>query len=65
MIFDHGADSITAMLVGFQIIKVIQYYRMGVIFYYMAYIIMIPNFLAIWTQYGTGHFDFQCINPID
>jgi len=33
--------------------------------YFIAIIAMIPNFLAIWTQYGTGQFKLQIINPID
>jgi hypothetical protein len=26
---------------------------------------LIPNFIVIWTQYGTGAFHFDEINPID
>lgn len=65
MLFDHGADAISAMLIAFQIFKAIQYYHMQYVFYFLALIIMIPNLLGIWTQYGTGHFTLQIINPID
>lgn len=63
--FDHGCDAISSMLVGIQFIRLIQADSVEIAFYALVFLIMIPNFLVIWTQYGIGAFHFDVINPID
>ncbi len=65
MLFDHGCDAISSMLVGLQFIRLIQADDIEITFYAIVFLIMIPNFLVIWTQYGIGAFHFDEINPID
>lgn len=65
MLFDHGCDAISSMLVGLQFLKLLQCQDIESSFYLLVLIILIPNFLVIWCQYGTGSFHFDEINPID
>lgn len=65
MLFDHGCDAISSMLVGLQFIRLIQADNLEITFYALVLLIMVPNFLIIWTQYGIGSFHFDVINPID
>ena len=65
MLFDHGCDAISSMLVGLQFIRIIQAQDIETSFYAMVVIVMIPNFVVIWTQYGIGTFHLDAINPID
>lgn len=65
MLFDHGCDAISSMLVGLQFLKIIQAQDIELSFYAIVGLIMIPNFIMIWTQYGIGAFHFDAINPID
>ncbi len=54
MLFDHGADALSGMIVGVQILKVIQAQNAEWGLYAIVFIIMIPNFLGLWTQYSVG-----------
>ena len=65
MLFDHGCDAISSMLVGLQFVRLIQADSLETTFYALVFLIMIPNFLIIWTQYCIGAFHFDVINPID
>ena len=65
MLFDHGADAITAVLFGFQISVVfgVQSYNFNI--FLMVYVVLYPNFAGLWNQYSIGHFKLDRINPID
>ena len=65
MLFDHGCDAISSMLVGIQFIRLLQADDIEIAFYALVFLIMIPNFVVIWTQYGIGSFHLDAINPID
>lgn len=65
MLFDHGCDAISTTLVGIQFVKLIQCQDVEMTFYFLVIILFIPNFLIIWTQYATGAFHFDEINPVD
>jgi hypothetical protein len=65
MLFDHGCDAISSMLVGIQVMRIMQIDDSEISFYAVFFIIMIPNFVLIWTQYGIGAFHLDVINPID
>lgn len=65
MLFDHGCDAISSMLVGVQVIRMMQADDSEIAFYAVFSIIMIPNFVLIWTQYGIGAFHLDVVNPID
>jgi hypothetical protein len=65
MLFDHGADALTSILFGIQIIKVIRVEDPEFAVYGLAFIVMIPNFIALWVQYSVGEFILDRINPID
>lgn len=65
MLFDHGCDAITSMLVGIQFLRLIQVQHVEGGFYAIIALIMVPNFILIWVQYGIGAFHLDVVNPID
>ena len=65
MLFDHGCDAISSMLVGIQFVRLLQAQDVELTFYAVIVLIMVPNFVVIWTQYGIGSFHLDEINPID
>lgn len=65
MLFDHGCDAISSMLVGLQFLKLLQCQDIETSMYLLVLVVLIPNFLVIWCQYGTGGFHLDEINPID
>ena len=65
MLFDHGADSITAVLFGIQILTIFHIYHEDFALFNIIFMVLIPNFVALWNQYSTGFFDLDRINPID
>lgn len=65
MLFDHGADALTGLLFALQICSIIQMRDGEHCIYYIAIIIMVPNFAGLWMQYSVGEFKLDRINPID
>jgi phosphatidylglycerophosphate synthase len=65
MLFDHGADAITAVLFGIQLLCVfgVQSYDLSI--FLACYFVFYPNFAGLWNQYSIGHFNLDRINPID
>lgn len=64
MLFDHGADAVSAFLIGGQVIKILDLtysFRILTIFIF----IMIVYFCAMWSQYTVGYFKLGRINPVD
>lgn len=53
------------MLVGIQFLRMVQVQDIEIGFYAVVALIMLPNFMMIWTQYGIGAFHLDAINPID
>jgi hypothetical protein len=65
MLFDHGADAITAVLFGIQIAAVFGVQNRDHCILMMVYFVLYPNFVGLWNQYSIGHFKLDRINPID
>lgn len=65
MLFDHGADAITAVLFGFQIFVVFGIRSENLFIFLIVYFVLYPNFAGLWNQYSIGHFKLERINPID
>lgn len=65
MLFDHGADAITAVLFGFQIIILFGIQSHDIAILMIVYFVLYPNFAGLWNQYSIGHFKLDRINPID
>ena len=65
MLFDHGADAITAVFFGLQIAAIFGVYNKDLCTFLMFYFVLYPNFVCLWNQYSIGHFNLDRINPID
>ena len=65
MLFDHGADAITGVLVGFQISIIFGIQDHDLNMFLLVYFVLYPNFAGLWNQYSIGHFKLDRINPID
>lgn len=65
MLFDHGADAITAVLFGFQLIVLFGIQSHDMCIFLIVYFVLYPNFAGLWNQYSIGHFKLDRINPID
>ena len=65
MLFDHGADAITAVLFGIQLIVLFGITSENTSMLLLVYFVLYPNFAGIWNQYSIGHFNLDRINPID
>lgn len=65
MLFDHGADALTSIMFGMQILKIIHMKDLEMSLYFVLVIIMLPNFAGLWVQYSVGEFKLDRINPID
>ena len=65
MLFDHGADAITAVLFGFQLIVLFGIQSHDMAIFLIVYFVLYPNFAGLWNQYSIGHFKLDRINPID
>ena len=64
MLFDHGADAVSAFLLALQVMKILNLsYNMQL----FAIFIFIMNtyFCAMWSQYCIGYFRLGRINPVD
>jgi hypothetical protein len=65
MLFDHGADAITAVLFGLQLLVLFGITNSNFSIFLVVYMVLYPNFAGIWNQYSIGHFKLDRINPID
>ena len=65
MLFDHGADAITAVIFGFQLVVVFGVQSSDLCILIIVYFVLYPNFAGLWNQYSIGHFKLDRINPID
>lgn len=65
MLFDHGADAITAVLFGIQLIVLFGVTSHNLCIFMVVHFVLYPNFAGIWNQYSIGHFNLDRINPID
>jgi hypothetical protein len=65
MLFDHGADAITASLMGQQIAIMFGIQNENFNIFLLGYFVLYPNFAGLWNQYSIGHFNLDRINPID
>ena len=64
MLFDHGADAVTAFLVALQSMKILNLsYDMQLFAIYIF--IMNSYFCAMWNQYCVGYFRLGRVNPVD
>lgn len=64
MLFDHGADAVTAFLLAVQVMKIINIsYGFQLLSIYI--LIMSVYFFAMWSQYSVGFFKLGRINPVD
>ena len=64
MLFDHGADAVTAFLLALQCMKILNLsYDMQLFAIYIF--IMNTYFCAMWSQYCVGYFRLGVINPVD
>lgn len=64
MLFDHGADAISAFLLGLQVMKIL---KLPFSFQLLTIYIFIMNtyFCAMWSQYSVGYFKLGRVNPVD
>ena len=65
MLFDHGADAITAVLFGIQIVVLFGITSEDLSIILVVYFVLYPNFAGLWNQYSIRHFNLDRINPID
>jgi hypothetical protein len=65
MLFDHGADALSGVLFGLQIIKVFAIKSEDICILMLFFNILYPNFAGLWNQYSVGYFKLDRINPID
>ena len=65
MLFDHGADAITAVIFGLQIAITFGVQNKDLYIALLFYVVFYPNFVGLWNQYSIGHFNLDRINPID
>lgn len=64
MLFDHGADAVTAFLLALQTMKILKVtYGLQLLCLYAF--IMNTYFCAMWSQYCVGFFKLGRINPVD
>ena len=64
MLFDHGADAVSAFIIALQFMKIIHLsYEMRLFTIFIF--IMNTYFCAMWSQYCVGFFRLGRINPID
>ena len=64
MLFDHGADAVTAFLLAIQMMKIMHAsYSLQLFLIYTM--IMNLYFCAMWSQYSVGYFKLGRINPVD
>ena len=64
MLFDHGADAVSAFLLAAQTMKILGLsYNIQLFAIYIF--IMNTYFCAMWSQYCVGYFRLGRINPVD
>lgn len=64
MLFDHGADAVSAFFLAVQVMKILKLsYSMQLFCIYTM--IMNLYFCAMWSQYTVGYFKLGRINPVD
>lgn len=64
MLFDHGADAVTAFLLSVQVMK---FCKISYEFQLINTFLLIMNlyFCAMWSQYSVGYFKLGRVNPVD
>lgn len=64
MLFDHGADAVSAFLLAIQVMKILGLsYNMQL--FAICIFIMNTYFCAMWSQYCVGYFRLGVVNPVD
>ena len=64
MLFDHGADAVSAFFLTVQVMKILKIsYGLQLLTIYTF--IMNTYFCAMWSQYCVGYFKLGRINPVD
>lgn len=64
MLFDHGADAVSAFFLAVQVMKILKLsYGLQLIAIYAF--IMNTYFCAMWSQYCVGYFKLGRVNPVD
>lgn len=64
MLFDHGADAVSAFLLALQVLKILNF-PFSVQLFAIFICIMNAYFCAMWSQYCIGYFRLGRINPVD
>lgn len=65
MLFDHGTDAVASFFLSIQFLELMEltdnFLKIVVIFVF----VMLIYFCAMWSQYSTGVFRLERINPVD
>jgi hypothetical protein len=64
MLFDHGADAISAFFLAIQWMKILKL-PYGFQLFCLYTMIMNTYFCAMWSQYSIGYFKLGRVNPVD
>ena len=64
MLIDHGSDSMTAIILGMQFLRIFQLdeTKSILVLYSLPFFVF---FIALWAQYSTGNFRLGAVNVVD